>query len=183
MCLLSSHVLPQEIAGISLIAHFPQGAYTWIKPLRTVSPGPSGRLEQVRTSYRHCLFLKQRNCLIVSTRTALDDKELAALGDQVAELVVQYRSNCAVVDLSGLDVVDSFSVRSLRHLCTVLDLHSVKTVIIGIRPAVAVSMALRGLALGLKNDAIAGDLSDALTLLEEAGGHVLPPGESYPRLH
>ncbi|MGE5624324.1 MAG: STAS domain-containing protein [Bacillota bacterium] len=137
----------------------------------------------MQTPHSHCVFLKQHNYLIVSIQTPLTDAEFSALGGQVAELIMSYHSNGAVLDLSGLDVVDSFSVHNLRRLCETLRLYSVTTVITGIRPAIAISMAIRGLALSLKGVTIAADLSAAVELLDTAAGYPATPGESYPSLH
>ena len=135
----------------------------------------------MQTKYGPCLFLKQRNCLIVSIQSPVNDGEFKALCSQVAELIVQYRSRCAVLDLSGLDVVDSFSVQNLERLCASLQLYSVATVVTGIQPSIAICMAVRGLT--LKGAAIAVDLTDALARLETFGGYVPPSGKPYPSLH
>jgi rsbT antagonist protein RsbS len=135
----------------------------------------------VQTQYGHCLFLKQRNCLIVTIESPINDGEFKTLCSQVAELIVHYRSRCAVLDLSGLDVVDSFSVLSLQRLCATLQMYSVATVVTGIQPPIAISMALRGLSLG--GVAIAVDLTDALTRLEAFGGYIPPSGGPYPSVH
>ena len=129
----------------------------------------------------HCLFLRQRNCLIVSIQAPLDDKQMTALGRQVEEVLSRYHSSSVVLDLCGLDVLDSFSVRSLQQLCGALQLHSVATVIAGIQPGVAISMALRGLS--LKGVQIAMDLSDALALLDPSTGYAFHPGGNYPSVH
>jgi len=94
---------------------------------------------------------------------------------------VRYRSRCAVLDLSGLDVVDSFSVQNLQRLCATLQLYSVATVATGIRPSIAISMAVRGLS--LRGVSIAVDLTDALASLEAFGGYIPSPPNPYPSLH
>jgi rsbT antagonist protein RsbS len=135
----------------------------------------------VHTHYGHCLFLQQRSCLIVSIQTPLDDAEFTALGTQVSDLVGRYHCHGTILDLSGLDVVDSFSVHNLQRLCGLLQVHSVTTVITGIQASIAISMALRGLT--LRGVTIAVDLTDALALLERASGPRAPSAGSYPSLH
>ena len=136
----------------------------------------------MQTRYGHCLFLRQRSCLVVSILRPLDDKEFKALGMQVTEWVVQHQPSSAVLNLSGLDVVDSYSVKNLQRLCGLLDLHAVTAVITGIRPAIAICMAIRGLSFCLKNVSIAMDLGDALTMLDNSE-YELTPDSSYPSLH
>ena len=135
----------------------------------------------MQTQYGHCLFLKQRKCLIVSIESPVNDGEFKTLCSQVAELIVRYRSRCAVLDLSGLDVVDSFSVQNLQRLCATLQLYSVSTVVTGIQPSIAISMAVRGLS--LRGVSIAVDLTDALARLEAFGDYGSPPESPYPSLH
>lgn len=135
----------------------------------------------MQTQYGHCLVLKQRNCLIVTIESPLNDEQFKTLCSQVAELIVQHRSRCAVLDLSGLDVVDSFSVQNLQRLCATLQLYSVATMITGIQPSIAISMAVRRLSLG--GVAMAVDLTDALARLESSGGYLSPSGNSYPSIH
>ena len=136
--------------------------------------------KHVENPNSHCLFLRQRNCLIVSIQAPLDDQEMTALGRQVEEVLTRYHSSNVVLDLCGLDVMDSFSVHSLQQLCGTLQVHSVATVIAGIQPGVAISMALRGLS--LKGVQIAMDLSDALALLDPSG-YAFHPGGNYPSVH
>ena len=135
----------------------------------------------MQTQYGHCLFLKQRNCLIVSIQSPINDTEFKALCPQVAELILRYRSRCAVLDLSGLDVVDSFSIQNLHRLCATLQLYAVATVVTGIHPSIAISMAVRGLS--LRGVSVAVDLTDALAKLEAFGGYIPPPANPYPSLH
>jgi len=118
---------------------------------------------------------------VVTIESPLNDGEFRALCSQVAELIVQHSSRCAVLDLSGLDVVDSFSVQNLQRLCATLQLYSVATVITGIQPSIAISMAVRGLS--LRDVAMAVDLTDALARLEASSGFVPPSGNSYPSVH
>ncbi len=139
------------------------------------------RAYPVHTQESHCIFLKQRNCLIVSIQQPLDDQELAKLGDQVMEVLKQYHSSSAILDLSGLDVMDSFSTQSLQRLCETLSMYSIATVIAGIQPGVAISMALRGLS--LKGVRMAIDLSDALALLDPSTGYAFHTSGNYPSVH
>lgn len=113
----------------------------------------------------HCTFLAEQGCIIVSVNSPLTDDELVSLCDYTAHLFARERPHGTVLDLTGLDVADSYSMQNLQHLCALFHLYSVNVVIAGIKPDVAVVMAVRGL--GLKGEIYAVDLTDALTRLEQ----------------
>ena len=79
------------------------------------------------------------------------------------ELILKDRPYGVILDLTGLDVADSFSIQSLQRLCAVIRLYSVNLVIAGIQPEVAFSIAMRGMA--LDGVSIAADLTDAFAVL------------------
>ena len=109
-------------------------------------------------------FLAERGCIIVSIQAAPTDDELTALLRGAAQMLARNRPRYVVLDLTGLDVADSFSVQSLQRLCAVIHLYSVNMLIAGIQPEVAFSMAMRGLS--LEGVSIVADLTDAFELLD-----------------
>lgn len=109
-------------------------------------------------------ILKQRDYLIVSIQSVLDDEDLVELRDELVEQVGRYRSIGVIVDVTGLDVMDSFSVRTLRDLAHMIRLRGAETVIVGIQPEVAFSMVQLGLT--LDNVATALDLEEGLAYLD-----------------
>ena len=129
----------------------------------------------MQTHLNHCTFLAEHGSVIVSIQSPLTDDELVALCDYTARLLADEKPHGAVLDLTGLDVADSYSMQNLRRLCTLFHLYAVNIVIAGIRPEVAVIMALRGL--GLKDEIHVADLTDALARLEqERKLHILARG-------
>jgi rsbT antagonist protein RsbS len=109
-------------------------------------------------------ILKQRDYLIVSIQAVLTDEDLVALRDALVEQVGHYRSSGVIVDVTGLDVMDSFSVRTLRDLAHMIRLRGAETVIVGIQPEVAFAMVQIGLT--LENVATALDLEEGLAYLD-----------------
>lgn len=109
-------------------------------------------------------ILKQRDYLIVSIQAVLTDEDLVALRDALVEQVGQYRSIGVIVDVTGLDVMDSFSVRTLRDLAHMIKLRGAETVIVGIQPEVAFAMVQLGLT--LEDVATALDLEEGLAYLD-----------------
>ena len=92
-------------------------------------------------------ILKQRNYLIASVQAVLTDQDLVALRDRLVAQVGRYRSVGVILDVTGLDVMDSLSVRTLRDMSHMIRLRGADTVIVGIQPEVAFSMVQLGLSL------------------------------------
>lgn len=111
-------------------------------------------------------ILKQGDYLIASIQSALTDEDLLQLRDDLATQVGRYRSRGAIVDVTVLDVVDSFAVRTLRTVAHMLRLRGAETVIVGLQPEVAFSMVQLGLTLGEVATAL--DLEEGLSYLGQA---------------
>ena len=110
-------------------------------------------------------ILKQGKYLIASIQSALTDDDLVNLRDDLAGQVSKYRAQGVIVDVTVLDVMDSFATRTLRDLAQMVRLRGAETVIVGIQPEVAFAMVQLGLELG--NVATALDLEEGLTLLHQ----------------
>ncbi|HZC81533.1 MAG TPA: STAS domain-containing protein [Nitrospiraceae bacterium] len=92
-------------------------------------------------------ILKQGLYLIASIQAALSDVDLLHLRDALAEKVGKYRARGVIVDVTVLDVMDSFASRTLRDLAHMTRLRGAETVIVGIQPEVAFAMVQLGLTL------------------------------------
>jgi rsbT antagonist protein RsbS len=118
-------------------------------------------------------ILKQGSYLIASIQSALADYELLQLRDDLAEQISRYRSRGVIIDVTVLDVMDSFAVRTLRAIAQITRMKGSHTVIVGIQPEVAFSMVQLGLTLGEVETAL--DLEEGLAFLNiliEQGGAV-----------
>ncbi len=109
-------------------------------------------------------ILKQRDYLIASIQSALSDEDLLQLRDDLVQQVGRYRSRGAIVDVTVLDVMDSFAVRTLRAIAHMIRLRGAETVIVGIQPEVAFAMVQLGLT--LEDVATALDLEEGLAYLD-----------------
>jgi rsbT antagonist protein RsbS len=109
-------------------------------------------------------ILKQGWYLIASVQSALTDRDLLDLRDDLAEKVGKFRSRGVIIDVTALDVLDSFAVRMLRSLAQMIRLRGAETVIAGIQPEIAFAMVQLGLDLGEVATAL--DLEEGLVLLE-----------------
>jgi len=101
--------------------------------------------------------------LIASVQAALRDADLVQLRDSLTEQVGTYRSRGVIVDVTALDVLDSFACRTLGEISSMIRLRGAETVIVGIQPEVAFSMV----QLGLRLDGVATllDLEEGLEYL------------------
>jgi rsbT antagonist protein RsbS len=108
-------------------------------------------------------ILKQGDVLIASIQAALTDKDLVQLRDEVAERVGRFRSRGVIIDVTALDVLDSFATRTLRSIAYTVKLRGANTVVVGIQPDVA--FALVQLGLSLEGVATALDLEEGLAFV------------------
>lgn len=110
-------------------------------------------------------ILKQGGYLIATVQAALTDRDLAELRDSLIERVGRYRSRGVIVDVTALDVMDSYAARTLRDLAYMAKLRGAQTVIVGIQPDVAFAMVQLGLM--LEGVATALDLEEGLAFLDQ----------------
>ncbi len=104
-------------------------------------------------------ILKQGDILIASIQSALTDSDLLQLRDNLVQQVGDLHSRGVIVDVTVLDVMDSFACRTLRATAQMLKLRGAQTIIVGIQPEVAFAMVQLGLS-----------LEGALTALDLEGG-------------
>lgn len=93
-------------------------------------------------------ILKQGNVLIASLQPGLTDSDLVDLRVALAEQIGRTRALGVVIDVSALDVVDSFAARTLLIISRAARLRGAETVIVGIAPDVAFAMVQLGITLG-----------------------------------
>jgi rsbT antagonist protein RsbS len=109
-------------------------------------------------------ILRQHDYLIASIQSDLTDSEILAFRDDLADRVGECRARGVIVDVTALDVIDSFVARSLRSLAITARLRGAETVIVGIQPDVAIAMAHFDLNLAPLRTAL--DLDEALAVLD-----------------
>ena len=110
-------------------------------------------------------ILKQRDYVIASVQSVLSDPDLLQLRDDLTERIGRYRSRGVIIDVTVLDVIDSFATRTLRTIAHMLRLRGAETVIVGIQPEVAFTMVQ--LSLTLEGIGTALDLEEGLAYLDE----------------
>lgn len=108
-------------------------------------------------------ILKQGNFLIATVQSALSDREVLQLQDDLAERVGSFRSRGVILDVTALDMMDSFVSRAFRSMALMAKLKGAETVIVGIQPEVAFALVQLGLTLEGVNTAL--DLEEGLAFL------------------
>lgn len=109
-------------------------------------------------------ILAQAPYLIASVQAALTDADLIGLQNGLLDEAQRRRCQGVVVDVTALDVLDSFSTRTLQSLAAMLRLRGVETVIAGIQPNVAIAMVQLGLTMPDVRTAL--DLDEGLAYLQ-----------------
>jgi rsbT antagonist protein RsbS len=119
-------------------------------------------------------ILKQGSYLIASIQSVLSDADMLQLRDDLADRVGRFRARGVIIDVTVLDVIDSFATRTLRQLAHMLNLRGAETVIVGIQPEVAFAMVQLGLTLEGVGTAL--DLEEGLAFLDTKTKHHAKPG-------
>jgi rsbT antagonist protein RsbS len=114
-------------------------------------------------------ILKQKDVLIASIQSALTDADLLKLRDDLVEMVGRHRSRGVIIDVTVLDVMDSFASRTIGAIAHMIRLRGAETVIVGIQPEVAFAMVQLGLTLESVKTAL--DLEEGLAYLERNKGN------------
>jgi rsbT antagonist protein RsbS len=117
-------------------------------------------------------ILHQGEYLIASIQSDLSDREVMALRDDLARRVGDLRARGLIVDVSALDVIDSFVARALRSIADTALMRGAETVIVGIQPDVAIAMV--HFRLNLEPLRAALDLDEAVGILDRLVQKGLP---------
>jgi len=92
-------------------------------------------------------ILKLGECLIVSIQVDMHDRLAMTLQDDLTERIVATRARGVLIDISALEIVDSFIGRMLGTIASVARVLDAVTIVVGMRPAVAITLVELGLAL------------------------------------
>ena len=92
-------------------------------------------------------ILKMGEFLLVSIQVDMHDRLAMTLQDDLTERIVKTHAHGVLIDMSSLDVVDSFIGRMLGHIAAMSRILDAETVVVGMRPAVAITLVELGLSL------------------------------------
>ena len=97
--------------------------------------------------YDRIPILKMEDFLVTSIQVTLHDKLAMQFQDDVLRKIEQTRAKGLVIDVTAIDVVDSFLTRILMETASMASLMGAKTVIAGMQPEVAIALVELGLDL------------------------------------
>jgi len=92
-------------------------------------------------------ILKVANCLLVSIQIDMHDQLAMSLKDDLTSRIVSDRARGVLIDISALDMVDSFMGRMLANIAAIARVLDAETVLVGMRPSVAITLVELGLSL------------------------------------
>ncbi len=111
-------------------------------------------------------ILKLGEFLLVTVQVDMHDRLAMALQDDLTERIVATHARGVLIDISALDVVDSFIGRMLGNIASMSRILDAETVVVGMRPAVAITLVELGLSLPGVRTAL--DVERGMALLRES---------------
>ena len=92
-------------------------------------------------------ILKMGDLLLLTIQVDMHDRLALRLQDDLTERIVKDRARGVLIDISALEIVDSFIGRVLANIAAMARVLDARTVVVGMRPAVAITLVELGLAL------------------------------------
>ena len=92
-------------------------------------------------------ILKMGEYLLVTVQVDMHDRLAMTLQDDLTERIVATHARGVLIDISALDMVDSFIGRMLGNIASMSRILDANTVVVGMRPAVAITLVELGLSL------------------------------------
>jgi rsbT antagonist protein RsbS len=92
-------------------------------------------------------ILKMGRFLLVTIQVDMDDRTAMTLQDDLTSAIVKHKAKGVLIDISSLDVVDSFIGRMLANTAAMARILDADTVVVGMQPAVAITLVELGLTL------------------------------------
>ncbi|UXX91825.1 STAS domain-containing protein [Streptomyces sp. AD2-2] len=113
-------------------------------------------------------ILRIGDILVVSVQFDLEDQTVLNLQEDLADQIVAKSAQGVIIDISALEIVDSFVGRMLATVAAISRVLDARTVVVGMRPAVAITLVELGLSLGGVSTAL--DLEKGLAKLSRPSG-------------
>jgi rsbT antagonist protein RsbS len=92
-------------------------------------------------------ILKLGRFLLVTIQVDMHDRLAMALQDDLTDRIVRDRARGVLIDISALDIVDSFIGRMLGNIAAMARILDAETVVVGMQPSVAITLVELGLSL------------------------------------
>jgi rsbT antagonist protein RsbS len=124
-------------------------------------------------------ILKMGEFLLVTIQIDMHDRLALTLQDDLTGQIVKHRSHGVLIDISALEIVDSFIGRMLASIASMAHLLDAETVVVGMQPAVAITLVELGLPMRGIRTAL--DVEKGMTALRAAileGQHIGKHGDT-----
>ncbi|MET0533372.1 MAG: STAS domain-containing protein [Steroidobacter sp.] len=92
-------------------------------------------------------ILRLGDCLLVTVQVDMHDELAMALQDDLTNKIVATKARSVLIDISALEMVDSFIGRMLANIAAMSRILDAQTVVVGIQPAVAITLVELGMSL------------------------------------
>jgi rsbT antagonist protein RsbS len=92
-------------------------------------------------------ILRTREFLLVTIQVDMHDRLAMTLQEDLTDQIVRHRARGVLIDISSLEVVDSFIGRMIGNIAAMSRVLDAETVVVGMRPAVAITLVELGLSL------------------------------------
>jgi rsbT antagonist protein RsbS len=123
-------------------------------------------------------ILKMGPVLLVSIQVDMHDQLALTLQDDLTDRIVTTRARGVLIDISSLEVVDSFIGRMLGNIAAMSRVLDAETVVVGMRPAVAITLVELGMSLSGVRTAL--NVERAMEMLKAATTDGHPPVDGHP---
>jgi len=114
----------------------------------------------------HIPILKVGDLLLVSIQVDMHDRLAMTLQSDLTDRIVQAKAKGVLIDISSLEIIDSFIGRIIGDIAAMARLLDVDTVVVGMQPAVAITLVELGLALPGVSTAL--NVENGIALLQSA---------------
>src|SRR6187551_3993807 len=105
------------------------------------------RLDAMTEGQQRIPILRMGKCLLVTIQVDLQDQTALALQDDLSAKIDQVGASGVIIDISALEIVDSFIGRMLAGISGIASVLGATTVVVGMQPAVAITLVELGLSL------------------------------------